>query len=118
MFELYYFKDGRKATSEKEKLEILRLMGSLPYKRVGKTLLPDGKLVSTVWLGVDHGNGEKPLVFETMVFTPKGKRVFCGRYSTLEEAEKGHEKVVDFLQPEAYYPNLDPDAVSLDDPAY
>lgn len=51
--------------------------------------------VSTVWLGIDYGFGltENPIIFETMVFKD-GEIVAVYRYSTEEEAIKGHEKVV------------------------
>lgn len=68
------------------------------YKVVAQTTLPDGKWVSTVWLGLDHtfsGEGP-PLIFETMVFPSKGdfSETYCERYSTLEEARAGHERIV------------------------
>ncbi len=66
------------------------------YKRVALTELPDGKEVSTVWLGLDHQWGEgPPLIFETMVFPP-GSRIELDaeRYSTLEEAQAGHDAMV------------------------
>ena len=60
-------------------------------------LLPNGKWVSTVWLGLDCQFGEgKPLIFETMVFPEKGNflDIDCARYSTEEEALKGHEEMI------------------------
>jgi hypothetical protein len=65
-------------------------------KIVAKTTLPDGKLVSTVWLGIDHqfGNGP-PLIFETMVFPADSySDLDCERYSTETEALAGHEAMV------------------------
>jgi hypothetical protein len=63
------------------------------YRRVAETTLPDGKWVSTVWLGIDYNlTGEGlPLIFETMVFESQNHRVELDvdRYSTLEEAEQG-----------------------------
>lgn len=58
--------------------------------------------VSTIFLAIDYSfsrDGD-PILFETMIFNhTKGKRRklrcdFQERYSTYEEAEKGHEKVV------------------------
>ena len=54
--------------------------------------------VSTVFLGVDYDfTGKKPLLFETMVFGGPydGEEQ---RYSTWEEAEEGHKKVVSRLR--------------------
>lgn len=50
-----------------------------------------GMRLSTVWLGVNHDfTGEKPVVFETMIFGgPFGARVLA-RYHTEEEAALGH----------------------------
>jgi hypothetical protein len=71
--------------------------------------------VSTVFLGLDHNftghAGDRPVLFETMVFydcTPYenkfGRKIdheweeFMRRYSTWEEAEAGHEKLVAWLK--------------------
>ena len=64
---------------------------------VAKTTLPDSKKISTVFLGLDYSfeNG-KPLLFETMVF-PEDSYLDLDmeRYSTWEEAEEGHKKMVE-----------------------
>lgn len=67
-------------------------------QRVGRTNLGDF-LVSTVWLfGIDHGHGEgPPLIFETMVFgEPYDQEL--QRYSTEEQAMRGHLETVDRLR--------------------
>lgn len=51
--------------------------------------------VSTVWLGLDHSYfpGSDPLIFETMVFNgPLDQEMM--RYSTEEQARKGHGDMV------------------------
>ena len=53
----------------------------------------DDVRVSTVFLGLDHGFGGKPELFETMVFV-NGASVDCERYCTWDEAEAGHERWV------------------------
>ena len=67
------------------------------YKRVRETTLPDGKWVSTVWLGLDHSfhTGAK-LIFETMVFNNDNHQWEDEqeRYSTEEEAIAGHDAMV------------------------
>lgn len=66
-------------------------------------------VVSTVWLGVDHGwgHGSAPLIFETMVFTADGWERLgmadmlgrdCERYSTEEQALRGHEEMVTLVR--------------------
>jgi hypothetical protein len=56
----------------------------------------DGVVVSTVFLGLDHRFGGKgpPLIFETMIFGgPRDQETY--RYSTWEEAEAGHRKLLE-----------------------
>lgn len=54
----------------------------------------DGGMVSTVFLGLDHGWGEgPPILFETMVFGgPLDQEM--ERYCTWDEAVAGHERWV------------------------
>ena len=64
---------------------------------INDTLLPDGKRVSTIFLGLNHEfcPGKEPLLFETMVFELDSYRdIDCQRYTTWEEAEKGHQVMV------------------------
>lgn len=49
--------------------------------------------VSTVFLGLDHGWGDTPALFETMVFI-NGDGGDMERYATWEEAEAGHDRWV------------------------
>lgn len=60
---------------------------------VAKTKIGD-VLISTVFLGLDHSFGHgRPLLFETMVFGGKLDQEM-DRYSTWNEAEKGHATIV------------------------
>jgi len=63
---------------------------------VKQETLTNGNQVSTVFLGIDHNFKEgPPLLFETMVFPKKGdSELDMKRYSTYEEAEEGHKKMV------------------------
>ncbi len=66
-------------------------------RKVAETEIPDGRVVSTVFLGLDHNFGDgPPILFETMVFPADGSMLeeYCERYTTWEEAEAGHEAVV------------------------
>lgn len=47
-------------------------------------------LISTAFLGIDHSMGKIPILFETMIFGGKYDD-YQDRYSTYEEAIKGHE---------------------------
>lgn len=67
-------------------------------KFVAKTELDSGRVVSTVWLGLNHRFEDgPPLIFETMVFPQQNNwgEEDMERYSTLEEAKEGHERMVD-----------------------
>ncbi len=68
-----------------------------PALRVGDDDV-NGVRVSTVFLGLDHSFGEGlPLLFETMIF--KGPHDgWQDRYTTWEEAELGHKRIVQLLQ--------------------
>lgn len=66
--------------------------------RVAETTLPNGRWVSTIWLGINHQYGDgPPLIFETMVFPSKDNmgELECDRYSTEAEALAGHAKLVE-----------------------
>jgi len=59
---------------------------------------------STVFLELNHGwTPDKPLWYETMVFPKleKGCKINCGyqaRYETKEQAEKGHERILNLFE--------------------
>ena len=105
---LWYYRDGTPSDSYKyeagskewlkESKKINDLLGNYEYKKVDHTKLWWGGAVSTVWLGLDHRfmSEGPPLIFETMVF--RSKKNYSGeyqeRYSTEEEAIKGHKQTV------------------------
>lgn len=57
----------------------------------------NGVKISTVFLGMDHGFFGKPLLFETMIFGGEHD-MYQERYSTYEQAEKGHKVAVDLVK--------------------
>lgn len=62
---------------------------------VAKTNVTEEARVSTVFLGLDHSFSDgPPLVFETMVFGGSFNDEM-DRYSTWEEAEAGHARMVE-----------------------
>lgn len=70
--------------------------------RVGQTDIGE-YWVSTVFLGLDHNysNTGPPVLFETMVFSSKGEYNSderMQRYCTYEEAERGHNRLVEILR--------------------
>ena len=65
-------------------------------RTVKRSQLETGVTVSTVFLGLDHSFGMTghPILFETMVFGgPLDQEQ--ARYSTWEEAEKGHAEMLE-----------------------
>lgn len=95
----YYDRQGKPIDFK----EWARLHSNLDYKRVARTHLTHKTLVSTVWLGLDHGfTGGPPVIFETMVFYGKNDDEPMWRYHTEEEALAGHQKVVDDLKSQGY----------------
>lgn len=81
-----------------EPISVLRwaeLFENFAYKVVRQDSVR-GYLVSTIWLGLDHGYGRgAPIIFETMVFhrgIPSG--LDSERYSTEEAARVGHSGFV------------------------
>lgn len=91
----YYNKEGEPITMR----EWLRLHGNMKYRRIAldetSVVRASGSResveVSTVWLGMDHGFGCEPLIFETMIFGGPHD-VYQERYATLEEAKAGHKR--------------------------
>lgn len=64
-------------------------------RHVAKTEIGNSK-VSTVFLGLDHNFCDgKPLLFETMTFPDCEIQE---RYSTWDEAEAGHNRIVQMLK--------------------
>lgn len=59
-------------------------------------------IVSTVDLGIDHSFGfGKPLYYETMIFSKNKQNPFeyyQERYTTEEEARKGHEETIKYVK--------------------
>jgi hypothetical protein len=92
----YFDRDGR-AIDFRQFAQIVE--GVKDAKRVAETTLPNGRWVSTVWLGIDHAFGQgPPLIFETMVFPSKDGPLTdldCDRYSTEDEALRGHQRMVE-----------------------
>ncbi|SRR6266851_2866902 len=76
--------------------EWMNLFENVDYKVVQQDELPDGTLISTVWLGLDHSFGSgPPLIFETMVFPKGGSSDEMDRYCIEDEARKGHAAMLE-----------------------
>lgn len=65
------------------------------YKILQQDDLPGVGMLSTVWLGLDHGWGESaPIIFETMSFPTDAPNAIQERYSTEAEAREGHARLL------------------------
>lgn len=69
-------------------------------RRIARTAVPYGDfkkavIISTVFIGFEHGfRDDAPLLFETLAELPDDGPTFSPRYTTKEEALKGHIEVV------------------------
>lgn len=67
------------------------------YVTVACTEISDSTIVSTVWLGLNHdflNISDRPVIFESMIFSSGPLDEEVQRYCTEDEAEAGHEKMV------------------------
>ncbi len=63
-----------------------------PKSRIVAQARSSDTLVSTVFLAVDHGYGDKPLWFETMIFGPEFRNTeYQTRCETWDEALEMHK---------------------------
>jgi hypothetical protein len=72
-----------------------------PERMIVKQEMVGEYFVSTVFLrGIDHNwmGGGKPLLWETMVFGPKGNELFQDRYISYANALAGHVETVERLK--------------------
>ena len=91
---LYYVLDGHKpvpATLE----EWAKMFEETSSRLVARAHIarPSEITVSTVFLGIDHGFGGPPLLFETMIFGGRHDG-WTRRYATWAQAEAGHQDAV------------------------
>lgn len=93
MVEHYILEDGE-PVAVLDVLEWARWIEAHPDQRfVGKTPLPGGGRVSTVFLGLNHQFGDgPPILWESMVFGADDE--VQERYETKAEAEAGHIRLV------------------------
>ena len=103
-----YILKGKKAVKETDLLKwakwfetnnrIVRKTEIIKGIKVGKKALGVPIRISTVFLGMNHSFGSgKPLLFETMIFGGEYDN-YQERYSTWEDAEKGHKIAVELVK--------------------
>lgn len=92
----FYILDGNEIVMTEDILEWGKALEG-DDRRVNNTVLWKGWAwqvrVSTVFLGIDHAFTGPPMLFETMVFGGVLDQEM-DRYSTWQQAEKGHELMV------------------------
>lgn len=92
---LYILENGK--VKPAESLEAWALwFKDVENRRLVTTHFPSGDvLVSTVFLGIDHGffDALTPVLFETMIFGGEQDN-YQRRYTTLEDALAGHDEAV------------------------
>lgn len=77
-----------------------QLLSAAQYRIIGRTEVGP-ILVSTVWLGLDHGIFEgQPIIFETMLFRAETHKAldWQDRYCSLAAAQLGHAAAVAHLR--------------------
>lgn len=87
-----YFLDGKRCVRTDDVTKAF----NVENKVVAKDEI-NGVRISTVFLGMDHGFHGEPLLFETMIFGGEHD-MYQERYSTYDQAEKGHKVAVDLVK--------------------
>lgn len=91
----YYDKSGKPM----ELMEWSKKVEDAEYRIVGYCNIGPYR-ISTCWMGLDYNFfGGPPLIFETMIF--EGNKCsfdYQERYTTLEQAIKGHQTAMDFVR--------------------
>ena len=87
----FYKLDGKTPVPVNSILELGETFVDPETRIVRQTQLTGKITISTVFLGINHNFGinTEPILFETMAFGAKND--YMKRYSTWDEAEKGHE---------------------------
>lgn len=73
-----------------------RWFNDINNRRIEETKLENGYVISTVFLGIDHnfwGRGF-PVLYETMLFDPKGEEADCIRATTELDSRLNHRKLI------------------------
>src|SRR5262245_56271021 len=96
---MWYWRDGSLACAHDDpdwtsKMKaIYERLADPEYKILKQETFPDGRFLSTVWLGLDHNySGGPPLIFETMLFEKNSaESLDMRRYASEAEAWIGHD---------------------------
>lgn len=98
MKRLYYILDEKKNVVPTDDLNEWGIFFESSDRIVAQDTIND-ILVSTVFIGLDHGfNSQRPVVFETMIFGGEFDQ-HQERYCTWNEALSGHIRCVEMIKP-------------------
>lgn len=102
----FYLLDENKQPYKVSIEEMHKLYNDLSIKVVQQDKLPNGKFVSTVFLGIDHSWGitndpnHKPVLWETMVFNDLEDsgitEEYQERYTSYQDAVEGHKRALEY----------------------
>lgn len=98
----YYVLDETHRVVPATHTEWAAMFEDIDSRRVGHDTVGDVS-VSTVFLGMDHGFGRMPELFETMTFGGTCDQILVARYPTWESAARGHRVTVTRLRA-GYHP--------------
>ncbi|MGN6651025.1 hypothetical protein [Trinickia sp.] len=95
MTNTYYLRDGTPTDVETWRA----LQGDAGYAQIEKTTLPNGRWISTIWLGVQHQSVPSPgtpELFETVVFDVDSQQPLASvRHATEADARAAHRRLVE-----------------------
>jgi hypothetical protein len=96
----FYLLDENKQPYKVGIEKAIELYSNPDMKIVQQDTLPNGKFVSTVFLGFDHSwdvGPHEPVLFETMVFPDNESKSdeYMERYTSYEDAIAGHKKALE-----------------------
>lgn len=98
---VYYVLDGHTPVPIQDAASWAAMFENMAGRRVGWTEISPEIAVSTVFLGLDHSFGSgPPILFETMILglSADGGWDHQHRYTTWDEAERGHELAVEWAR--------------------
>lgn len=98
----FYLLDENKKPYKVSLEESYKIYQDSAMKVVQQDTLPNGKFVSTVFLGMDHSWEDKnnpdykPVLWETMIFPndESGADEYMERYTSYEDAVEGHQRAL------------------------
>lgn len=92
--DLWYILDDDNNPKPVDPITSCRWLHDHPERKIVKQTTVQSFFVSTVFLGLDHGYGSVPILWETMVFDLSGADCYMERYSSYADAVQGHDSTI------------------------